>query len=222
MNKHTHPLARGVSYLLIVLTALQPALAGGITASQAATQVQQGTVPVVTIAPPNAAGISHNRYADFNVAQPGAVLNNSTVAGQSALAGALDANASLQGKAAQLIINEVTGSSRSELQGQLEVFGQRADVMIANPNGINCDGCGAINSAGLTLTTGKPQLDAQGMLHALEVTQGTVSIGPGGLNGSGQDYVEILSRASELNGRITARSLALTQGANRIDYHQGR
>lgn len=222
MNKHTHPLARGVSYLLIVLTALQPALAGGITASQAATQVQQGTVPVVTIAPPNAAGISHNRYADFNIAQPGAVLNNSTVAGQSALAGALDANASLQGKAAQLIINEVTGSSRSELQGQLEVFGQRADVMIANPNGINCDGCGAINSAGLTLTTGKPQLDAQGMLHALEVTQGTVSIGPGGLNGSGQDYVEILSRACELNGRITARSLALTQGANRIDYHQGR
>ncbi|KMV68648.1 LysR family transcriptional regulator, partial [bacteria symbiont BFo1 of Frankliniella occidentalis] len=60
------------------------------------------------------------------------------------------------------------------------------------------------------MTTGKPQLDAQGMLHALEVTQGTVSIGPGGLNGSGQDYVEILSRASELNGRITARSLALT------------
>lgn len=222
MEKLNNPLARGVSYRLIWLTAVQPALAGGITASQPVTQVQQGKVPVVNIAVPNAAGISHNQYVDFNVGKPGAVLNNATTAGQSQLVGAIEANPNLEGKAAQLIINEVTGSSRSALQGQLEVFGSRAGVMIANPNGISCDGCGVINSAALTLTTGKPQIDAQGMLHALEVRKGTVTIGPDGLNGSDQDYIEIISRATELNGKMTARNLSLTQGANRIDYELGK
>ncbi|MBH3205666.1 DUF637 domain-containing protein [Serratia marcescens] len=224
MDKFKHPLARGASYLLIYTTAvtpLHPAFAAGINAANGNTQVQQGNVPVVNIATPNAAGISHNSYKDFNVAAPGAVLNNATAAGQSQLAGQLNANGNLKGKAAELIINEVTGGRRSELQGKLEVFGNKANVMIANPNGITCDGCGFINAPGVTLTTGKPQFDKQGALEALEVKKGTVTIGGKGLDGNTQDYVDIISRATELNGQIKAKNLSLTQGANRTSFKDG-
>ncbi|MGK2698846.1 DUF637 domain-containing protein [Serratia surfactantfaciens] len=224
MDKFKHPLARGASYLLIYTTAvtpLHPAFAAGINAANGNTQVQQGNVPVVNIATPNAAGISHNSYKDFNVAAPGAVLNNATAAGQSQLAGQLNANGNLKGKAAELIINEVTGGSRSELQGKLEVFGNKANVMIANPNGISCDGCGFINAPGVTLTTGRPQFDKQGALEALEVKKGSVIIGSKGLDGYSADYVDILSRATEVNGQINANNLSLTQGANRVSFKDG-
>ncbi len=224
MEKLHHPLGRGISYLLIYLTAIQPlhpAFAAGINPANTTTQVQAGNVPVVNIATPNSAGISHNTYKDFNVGASGAVLNNSTVAGKSQLAGQVNANSNLKGNAASLIINEVTGGTRSELNGKLEVFGAKANVMIANPNGITCDGGGFINTPGVTLTTGKPQFDKQGALDALEVKKGSIIIGGKGLDANAQDYVDIISRATELNGKITAQNLSLTQGTNRASYKDG-
>ncbi|POW94681.1 filamentous hemagglutinin [Serratia marcescens] len=229
MDKSTSPLARGASYLLIYLTAFQPlhpAFAAGITAANGNTQVviKPGNVPVVNIATPNGAGISHNTYKDFNVGTPGAVLNNAIQGGKTQLGVTIEnakGNPNLKGKPAELIINEVTGGSRSELQGKLEVFGNKANVMIANPNGITCNGCGFINAPGVTLTTGKPQFDKQGALEALEVKKGGVTIGGKGLDGSGADYVDIISRATELNGKINAQNLSLTQGANRISFKDG-
>ncbi|NRN26032.1 filamentous hemagglutinin N-terminal domain-containing protein [Serratia marcescens] len=229
MDKSTSPLARGASYLLIYLTAFQslhPAFAAGITAANGNTQVviKPGDVPVVNIATPNGAGISHNTYKDFNVGAPGAVLNNAIQGGKTQLGVTIEnakGNPNLKGKPAELIINEVTGGSRSELQGKLEVFGNKANVMIANPNGITCNGCGFINAPGVTLTSGKPQFDKQGALEALEVKKGGVTIGGKGLDGSGADYVDIISRATELNGKINAQNLSLTQGANRISFKDG-
>ncbi|HID8273726.1 TPA: DUF637 domain-containing protein [Serratia marcescens] len=229
MDKLNHPLARGASYLLIYLTAFQPlhpAFAAGITAANGNTQVHMkpGNVPVVNIATPNGAGISHNTYKDFNVGPQGAVLNNATHGGKTQLGVEIysaQGNTYLKGKPAELIINEVIGGSRSELQGKLEVFGGKANVMIANPNGITCNGCGFINAPGVTLTTGKPQFDKQGALEALEVKKGGVTIGGKGLDGSGADYVDIISRATELNGKINAQNLSLTQGANRISFKDG-
>lgn len=229
MDKSTSPLARGASYLLIYLTAFQPlhpAFAAGITAANGNTQVviKPGNVPVVNIATPNGAGISHNTYKDFNVGTPGAVLNNAIQGGKTQLGVTIEnakGNPNLKGKPAELIINEVTGGSRSELQGKLEVFGNKANVMIANPNGITCNGCGFINAPGVTLTTGKPQFDKQGALEALEVKKGGVTIGGKGLDGSSADYVDIISRATELNGKINAQNLSLTQGANRISFKDG-
>ncbi|TBU69049.1 DUF637 domain-containing protein [Serratia marcescens] len=229
MDKLNPPLARGASYLLIYLTAFQPlhpAFAAGITAANGNTQVviKPGNVPVVNIASPNGAGISHNTYKDFNVGPQGAVLNNATHGGKTQLGVEIysaQGNTYLKGKPAELIINEVIGGSRSELQGKLEVFGNKANVMIANPNGITCDGCGFINAPGVTLTTGKPQFDKQGALEALEVKKGGVTIGGKGLDGSGADYVDIISRATELNGKINAQNLSLTQGANRISFKDG-
>ncbi|MBC8954462.1 DUF637 domain-containing protein [Xenorhabdus sp. PB62.4] len=225
MDKFNSPVARGTCYFLIYLTGIYPlnsAVAGGITPDNPQTQVHHnGNVPIVNIATPNNAGISHNTYQEFNTGTQGAVLNNATQAVNSQLAGQINANANLQGKAAELIINEVTGSSRSELLGQLEVAGQKANVMIANPNGITCDGCGFINTSGAVLTTGKPQFDTQGALEALSVTKGQITIGGKGLNGQSTDYVDIISRATELNGKIQANNLALTLGANQISFKDG-
>ncbi|RRO03617.1 DUF637 domain-containing protein [Pectobacterium aquaticum] len=224
MEKFNNRTTRGLSYLLIYLTAIQPLhpAFAALTPDGPRTQVNNaGAVPVINIATPNAAGVSHNTYKDFSVGTPGAVLNNSTVAGKSQLAGQLNANANLKGKAADLIINEVTGSTRSDLQGKIEVFGNKANVLIANPNGITCDGCGFINTPSATLTTGKPVLDQQGALEALEVKKGSITIGGKGLDGSATDYVDILSRATELNGKINAKNLTLTQGSNRVDFKAG-
>ncbi|MEC5343325.1 DUF637 domain-containing protein [Brenneria populi] len=224
MEKFNNRATRGFSYLLIYLTAVQPlhpAFAAGINAANGNTQVKPGNVPVVNIATPNAAGVSHNSYKDFNVGAPGAVLNNATAAGKSQLAGQLGANPNLKGKAAGLIINEVTGGGRSDLQGKLETFGNKANVLIANPNGITCDGCGFINTPAVTLTTGRPLLDKQGALDALEIKKGAITIGGKGLDGATTEYVDILSRAAELNGKINAKKLTLTQGANRVDFKSG-
>lgn len=227
MDKLAHPLARGASWLLIYLTAVQPlhpAIAAGITAANGNTQVvmKPGNVPVVNIATPNAAGISHNTYQDFNVGTPGAVLNNATQGAKTQLGVTIDnGNARLKGKPAELIINEVTSGNRSELKGRLEVFGNKAGVMIANPNGITCDGCGFINTPSVTLTTGKPQFDKQGALDALEVKKGAVIVGGNGLDGAGAEYVDVISRATELNGKINAKTLTLTQGANRVSFKDG-
>ncbi|HCI6746672.1 TPA: DUF637 domain-containing protein [Klebsiella variicola subsp. variicola] len=227
MDKLAHPLARGASWLLIYLTAVQPlhpAIAAGIVAANTNTQVvmKPGNVPVVNIATPNAAGISHNGYQDFNVGTQGAVLNNATQGGKTQLGVTIDnGNASLKGKPAELIINEVTSGNRSELKGKLEVFGNKAGVMIANPNGITCDGCGFINTSSATLTTGKPQFDKQGALDALAVKKGSVIIGSNGLDGNSAEYVDIISRATELNGKINAKTLTLTQGANQVSFKDG-
>lgn len=226
MEKPLHPLARAAGWLLIYLTAVQPmhpAIAAGITAANGNSKVvmKPGNVPVVNIATPNSAGISHNRYTDFSINAPGAVLNNATAAAKSQLAGQLGANPNLKGKAAELIINEVTSGTRSTLNGKLEVAGKKANVMIANPNGITCDGCSFINTPGVTLTTGKPQLDKQGALSALEVKKGSVIIGSKGLDGGSAEYVDVISRATELNGKIRGRTVNLTQGANKVNFQDG-
>lgn len=217
MDKLAHPLARGANCLLIYLTAVQPlhpAIAAGITAANGNTQVviKPGNVPVVNIATPNAAGVSHNTYKDFNIGAPGAILNNATQGGKAQSGVTLDnGNSRLKGKPAELIINEVTSGNRSELKGKLEVFGNKAGVMIANPNGITCDGCGFINTPSVTLTTGKPQFDKKGALEALDVKKGAVIIDGNGLDGTRAEYVDVISRAIELNGKINAKTLTLTQ-----------
>ncbi|PQQ22661.1 hemagglutinin, partial [Photorhabdus luminescens] len=125
------------------------------------------------------------------------------------------------GKSAELIINEVVGTLTSNLQGLLEVVGQKASVFIANPNGITCNGCGFVNTPAVTLSTGKPVFDKDGALAALAVKKGTITIGEKGLDATAQDDVDIISRAAILNGKVQAKNLTLTQGANQVDFKHG-
>jgi filamentous hemagglutinin len=213
---------RALSALLSVLLATQPllpAMAATLTPS-GNTQVDKAAngVPVVNIATPNQSGISHNKYNDYNVGKEGLILNNATgQLNQTQLGGLIQNNPNLKaGQEAKGIINEVTGANRSTLQGYTEVAGKAANVIVANPYGITCNGCGFINTPNVTLTTGKPVLDASGKLQSLDVTKGAVTIEGAGLNGSQSDAVSIISRATEINAQLHAKDLRIVAGANRV------
>ena len=102
------------------------------------------------------AGLSTNSVVDFDVATDGTILNNSASDGTATLGGtAVTAHPNISdGGEASLILFQVTGSSGSDLKGTIEVFGTEAGVIIANPNGIDCDGCGFINTNRVDLVTG--------------------------------------------------------------------
>ncbi|WP_336278301.1 hemagglutinin repeat-containing protein [Cronobacter dublinensis] len=214
--------ARLLSYLIISLLVWQPvapAFAAAMTPTGPTGMDKAANgVPVVNIARPNAAGISHNQFKDYNVDKEGVILNNATgQMNQTQLGGIIQNNPNLRaGQEARGIINEVTGGSRSQLNGYTEVAGKAANVMVANPYGITCNGCGFINTPNVTLTTGKPTFDAAGNLATLDVTRGTITVEGKGLDASQSDALSIISRATEVNAAIHARDLNVTVGANRV------
>ncbi|POG23958.1 hypothetical protein C2855_07595 [Aeromonas bestiarum] len=218
---------RLLAYHLSVLLALQPAhpaFAEGIAVATGSTTLNQAGngVPVVDIATPNGAGVSHNLYQDFNVAQPGVILNNATgQLTQTQLGGLIQNNPHLTGAPANVIINEVVGANPSQLQGYLEVAGQQAGVVVANPNGLTCDGCGFINTPNVTLSTGKPVLDAHGQLQMLDVKQGALTVGGKGLDGSRQASVDLIARAVQLNGALHGKEVNVIAGANKVNQQTG-
>lgn len=212
-------LLSGMLSFLLATQPLLPAMAAVIT-PEGNTQMDKAAngVPVVNIATPNQSGISHNKYNDYNVGKEGLILNNATGQfTQTQLGGIIQNNPNLQpGKEASGIINEVTGANRSQLQGYTEVAGKAANVMVANPYGITCNGCGFINTPNATLTTGKPVLDANGNLQSLEVSKGSITIEGKGLDGSQSDAVSIIARATEINAALHAKDLTVIAGANRV------
>lgn len=213
---------RLLSYLISTIIAGQPLLpaVGAVITPQNGAGMDKAAngVPVVNIATPNGAGISHNRFTDYNVGKEGLILNNATgKLNPTQLGGLIQNNPNLKaGGEAKGIINEVTGGKRSLLQGYTEVAGKAANVMVANPYGITCDGCGFINTPHATLTTGKPVMNADGSLQALEVTEGSITINGAGLDGTRSDAVSIIARATEVNAALHAKDLTVTAGANRI------
>ncbi|RRZ97076.1 hemagglutinin repeat-containing protein [Erwinia sp. 198] len=183
----------------------------------------QNGLPQVNITAPNQAGISHNQYQQFDVAQQGAILNNSAKMTATQLAGYIQGNPKLDPNAApaRVILNEINSSNPSQLRGHLEVAGGKAKVIVANPAGIVCDGCGTINAGRMTLTTGKPQLNADGSLAGYQVERGAIRVTGGGLNNDARnetEYVDLLARVVEINAGIRAKeAVAVIAGRNRID-----
>ncbi|EFL0555779.1 TPA: contact-dependent inhibition toxin CdiA [Escherichia coli] len=213
---------RLLSYLISTIIAGQPLLpaVGAVITPQNGAGMDKAAngVPVVNIATPDGAGISHNRFTDYNVGKEGLILNNATgKLNPTQLGGLIQNNPNLKaGGEAKGIINEVTGGNRSLLQGYTEVAGKAANVMVANPYGITCDGCGFINTPHATLTTGRPVMNADGSLQALEVTEGSITINGAGLDGTRSDAVSIIARATEVNAALHAKDLTVTAGANRV------
>ncbi|RNM16833.1 filamentous hemagglutinin N-terminal domain-containing protein, partial [Dickeya undicola] len=213
---------RMMVWVLVWLTGLQPVLptlAAGVTVASGSTTLDAAGngVPVVNIAPPNAAGLSHNRYHDFNVDNRGLILNNGTAQlNPSQLGGLLQNNPNLNGRAATAILNEVVSPNRSQLSGYLEVAGQAANVVVANPYGITCSGCGFLNTPRITLTTGTPQFDAAGGLSGLAVRGGDIRIDGAGLDASGSDYFALIARTASLQAGLTARDVQVVLGTNRV------
>ncbi|WP_239646774.1 filamentous hemagglutinin N-terminal domain-containing protein [Pseudomonas syringae] len=213
---------RGLALILANAMFWQPLLvqAEGIVVSGPNTSLSQAGngVPIVNIATPNASGLSHNQYQQFNVESQGVILNNSTNQTQNTqLGGIIVGNSNLRGTAATTILNEVVGANASQLKGYTEVAGQAARVIVANPYGISCNGCGFINTPQVTLTTGKPVLDANGQLQRFNVQGGSISIDGVGLNADNVDQFDIITRSAKINAELHAKRLNIIAGRNDVD-----
>ncbi|MFS7193173.1 hemagglutinin repeat-containing protein [Serratia proteamaculans] len=208
--------------LLIALGAIQPVQAA-IIADGNAPGGQQPTIvnsangtPQVNIQTPSAGGVSRNTYSQFDVDKQGAILNNSHKMTQTQQGGWVDGNPWLAKGEAKVILNEVNSRDPSRLNGYIEVAGQRAQVVIANPSGITCNGCGFINANRATLTTGQAQMN-NGNLTGFNVERGEVVVEGAGMDSSRQDYTEIIARSTKINAGLWANDLKVTTGRNKVD-----
>ena len=179
---------------------------------------QNGT-DVINIVDPNN-GISHNKYLDFNVGDKNNVIfNNSQKNGTSVTGGEVSANPNLT-NSASVILNEIQGNSASELNGGLEVFGKRADLVIANENGINVNGARFINTSALTLSTGKVSVDNKKISFNTATNNAKIAVKETGMK-TDSDYLNILSRRGELDGAINSEhnknlNINVVAGANTV------
>ena len=174
-------------------------------------------IPLVNITAPSSGGVSRNEYEMFNVPDKGAILNNSYTLSKTELAGYVQGNNNMAERPAKIIVNEVTGAGSTSMDGFLEVAGNRADVVIANPNGITVNGGGFINTGKAFLTTGKPVYDGEDHLQRFDITGGDILIEGKGLGGKETGSLAILSRAVKINAGIWAKDLHITTGANTVD-----
>jgi filamentous hemagglutinin len=197
-------------------------MATRIVADPGAARSQQATVlstsngvVQVNIQTPSAAGVSRNTYSQFDVGSQGVILNNSRTNVQTQQGGWVQGNPWLATGSARVILNEVNSANPSYLHGYVEVAGQRAEVVIANPAGIAVNGGGFINASGVTLTTGTPVVN-NGSLERYRVTGGSVSVDGLGLDTRTADYTAVLTRAAQVNAGIWAKRLQMVTGANDI------
>ena len=159
---------------------------------------------IINITNPDSKGVSINEYSRFNTPTTGTILNNSNKNIDTKIAGQIDANYRLN-KEASLIINKVNSAEKSSLKGNLEVAGSRADVVIANPNGISVDGLNMINSRSLTLTTGN--INKLSPKEIELISNNSIDIVGDGLNDKSSDYTNVISNAVNLNSNIHANEL---------------
>lgn len=174
-------------------------------------------IPVVNITAPTNGGVSMNKYDQFNVEKQGAILNNSYVTSKTELAGYVQGNSNMVNGTAKVIVNQITSDAPTSMSGYLEVAGQKASVVVANPNGITVNGGGFLNTDHAVLTTGKPELDDAGNLQHYRVEQGNISIEAKGLDGKRADSVSILARTIDVNAGVWANKLNTRTGQNHID-----
>ncbi len=170
---------------------------------------------VVNINTPNDKGLSHNQYNAFNVDEKGLILNNANRPVNTELAGYIMGNPNLVGPTANTILNEVTGTSSTSMNGALEVAGNKAHVIIANPNGISVNNGTFINASSATLTTGNPIIN-NGSVTGYNVQQGVITVGEKGLNASKTARTDMLAEAVKLNGKVWAQDTQVVTGKNDI------
>ncbi len=212
--------------VLIGLLLCPPASAGGIQVDAAAPAANQAGltaagngVPMVNIVAPNSGGVSHNMFHDFNVGKQGVIINNSNAPGVSRLGGAIGDNPNLGGgPRASVILNEVTSTNRSLLEGYTEVFGG-GHYLLANPNGVTINGGGFIGTPKATVTTGVPTVNGGDI--RLDVTRGDVLVEGAGIKANNISAFEIVSRTAKINADIQAQRLDIIAGKSSYDPRGG-
>ena len=179
------------------------------------TEEARNGMTVVNINTPNDKGLSHNQYDAFNVDNKGLILNNANRPVNTELAGYIMGNPNLVGPTANTILNEVTGTGVTSMNGALEVAGNKAHVIIANPNGISVNNGTFINANSATLTTGNPIIN-NGSITGYQVQQGSITVGEKGLNASKTARTDLLAEAVQLNGKVWAQDAQVVTGKNAV------
>ncbi|CAG2149643.1 hemagglutinin repeat-containing protein [Cupriavidus numazuensis] len=173
--------------------------------------------PVVNIAPPNRpGGTSVNNFIQYNVGPSGVVVNNSGQNSQTQIAGWVQGNMQLGNNHAGTIVQQVTAPNASQVLGMQEIAGNPAALVLVNPAGIYCSGCGTIGADRFTLSTGRALYGPDGSLAGFNVSQGNLAIGAQGLS-SPQAQVDLLARSIQVNGEVWSKYLNAIAGANQID-----
>ena len=195
------------------------ALANPVVPAQGAlgpkTEEARNGMTVVNINTPNDKGLSHNQYDAFNVDNKGLILNNANRPVNTELAGYIMGNPNLVGPTANTILNEVTGTGATSMNGALEVAGNKAHVIIANPNGISVNNGTFINANSATLTTGNPIIN-NGSITGYQVQQGSITVEEKGLNASKTARTDLLAEAVQLNGKVWAKDAQVVTGKNAV------
>ncbi|CAM2179054.1 Filamentous hemagglutinin N-terminal domain-containing protein [Burkholderia latens] len=163
---------------------------------------------------PAVAGVSSNTYSSFNVTAAGATLNNA-------------------GINARTIVNQVTSTNRSLIEGEIEVAGPRANVVLANPNGITINGGSFVNTGHVALSTGNVSFNdlqiAPGVIQrniVLDTSTGTIVVGPGGLAGAliGLDLIAkniVVDGAIDNTFSSATAGVRLLAGRSRVELNTG-
>ena len=218
-----------LAWLLMVNLGVQPILTAVVFAQSVAVpdknqglnpnigQAANGTT-VVDIRTPNQHGLSHNQYLDMQVDKSGIIFNNSGNVSKTQLAGYINANPYLAGTHAKVILNEVTGRLPTSINGYLEVAGNQASLILANPNGIVGNNFGFINVDRATLTTGKPQFNDNGSLNNFLVNGGDIEINGSGMDARSARQTDIIANAVKINAGLWANELNIVTGKNEVNY----
>lgn len=188
------------------------------------------SIPLINIVAPTAAGISHNKFQKFDVGTEGVIHNNSLTGAQTSILdqGTLSANPNFSTRSATTIIDEITSANASTLEGAIEVYGDYAGVIIANPNGISCNGCSFINAPNSALTTGavsygdtgKISIDTSG--NDLSVTIGASGLDGFGSVGARNENISLIAREIILGGKVFGTDrVDIISGSGEYDFSTG-
>ncbi len=120
--------------------------------------------------------------------------------------------------AARIIVNQVNSNNPSSIRGFVEIAGQKAELIISNPAGLQIDGGGFINTSRAVLTTGVPYYGADGSVAGFNVNRGLVTVSGSGLNAANIDQVDIIARAVQANAAIYAKNLNVIAGSNQVNH----
>ena len=180
-------------------------------------------VPIVQIAPPIGDWtLSWNIWEKFNVDSKGLIINNARSDYNSQLGGSIRGNQRLQ-QSAKVILNEVTGTEPSSLRGPIEIAGDKAALIISNPNGLLINGMRFINIGRMTLTAAPPRARDNILRVARSGTNDAdITIEGDGLDATGADSVDLYAQALHLNAKLYAHALSLRLGSQDIDYPSGK
>ncbi len=97
--------------------ALAAVLTSSVVYADPTSYTHSSGATVIDIEKPNAAGVSHNLYRDFNVGTNGTILNNSgDDVSHSTLLAISHRNNNLTAGSASVILNEVTSKNASSLK----------------------------------------------------------------------------------------------------------